>query len=193
MSAIKSPSGTPPMFNLAWPLLVELGLAIGAGVIDSIAFRTNILALNAAVESARAGVHGRGFAVVAAEVRNLAQRSAAAAKEIKKLINDSAEQIASGSALAENAGATMDEIVLSVRKVTAIMASISTASAEQEHGIGQVTTAIGEMDGVTQQNAALVEEAAAAAAAMQAQAKELAQLVGSFKIDASTPKSPMQT
>ena len=131
--------------------------------------------------------------MVASEVRNLAQRSAAAAKEIKKLINDSAEQIASGSALAEDAGATMDEIVLSVGKVTAIMAAISTASAEQEHGIAQVTTAIGEMDGVTQQNAALVEEAAAAAGAMQAQAKELAQLVGSFQIDATTRKPPMPT
>ncbi|SEN79443.1 methyl-accepting chemotaxis protein [Duganella sp. CF517] len=163
------------------------------GVIDSIAFQTNILALNAAVEAARAGEQGRGFAVVASEVRNLAQRSAAAAKEIKKLINDSAGQIASGSALAETAGATMDEIMLSVRKVTAIMAAISSASAEQEHGIGQVTTAIGEMDGVTQQNAALVEEAAAAAAAMRAQARELAQLVGSFKIDATTTKAPMPT
>ena len=161
------------------------------GVIDSIAFQTNILALNAAVEAARAGELGRGFAVVASEVRNLAQRSAAAAREIKKLINDSAGQIASGSALAENAGATMDEIVLSVRKVTAIIASISTASAEQEHGIGQVTAAIGEIDGVTQQNAALVEEAAAAAAAMQAQAKELAQLVGSFKTDADQPQQPV--
>ncbi len=151
-------------------------------VIDSIAFQTNILALNAAVEAARAGEQGRGFAVVASEVRSLAQRSAAAAREIKVLINDSADQIASGSALAENAGATMDEIVLSVRKVTAIMASISTASTEQERGIEQVTAAIGEMDGVTQQNAALVEEAAAAAGAMQAQARELAQLVGSFTI-----------
>ena len=160
------------------------------GVIDSIAFQTNILALNAAVEAARAGEQGRGFAVVASEVRSLAQRSAAAAREIKKLINDSAVQIASGSALAENAGATMDEIVLSVRKVTAIIASISTASAEQEHGIEQVTAAIGEMDGVTQQNAALVEEAAAAAAAMQAQAKALAQLVGSFRTDAAGPKTP---
>ncbi|HEX7988286.1 MAG TPA: methyl-accepting chemotaxis protein [Duganella sp.] len=156
------------------------------GVIDSIAFQTNILALNAAVEAARAGEQGRGFAVVASEVRGLAQRSAAAAREIKALINDSAGQIASGSALAENAGATMDEIMLSVRKVTAIMASISAASAEQEHGIGQVAAAIGEMDGVTQQNAALVEEAAAAAAAMQAQARELTQLVGAFKTRGTT-------
>jgi len=153
-------------------------------VIDGIAFQTNILALNAAVEAARAGEQGRGFAVVASEVRNLAQRSATAAKEIKVLINDSAERIASGSELAETAGATMGEIVASVRKVTAIMGAISTASAEQEHGIGQVNAAIGDMDGVTQQNAALVEEAAAAAEAMQAQARELAQLVGSFKIDA---------
>ncbi|MRW83012.1 HAMP domain-containing protein [Pseudoduganella sp. FT26W] len=153
------------------------------GVIDGIAFQTNILALNAAVEAARAGEQGRGFAVVAGEVRSLAHRAAEAAKEIKKLINDSAERVASGAALAETAGVTMTEIVASVHKVTAIIGDISAASAEQEHGIQQVNTAITDMDDVTQQNAALVEEAAAAAAAMQDQARELAELVGSFKLE----------
>jgi len=158
-------------------------------VIDGIAFQTNILALNAAVEAARAGEQGRGFAVVAGEVRNLAHRSATAAKEIKALINDSAERIESGSALAQSAGATMQDVVASVQKVTAIIGAISMASTEQEHGIQQVNSAIADMDGVTQQNAALVEEAAAAADAMQAQARDLAELVGYFKVDASAGAS----
>jgi len=152
-------------------------------VIDGIAFQTNILALNASVEAARAGEQGRGFAVVAGEVRNLAQRSASAAKEIKVLINDSAERIASGSALAQEAGATMKEVVQSVQKVTNIIGAISMASTEQEHGIQQVNAAIADMDGVTQQNAALVEEAAAAADAMQMKARELAEWVGYFRLD----------
>src|SRR5512147_2455503 len=132
-------------------------------VIDGIAFQTNILALNAAVEAARAGEQGRGFAVVAGEVRNLAQRSAAAAKEIKTLIGDSVDKVENGSKLVANAGQTMDEIVTSIKRVTDIMAEISAASAEQSAGIEQVNTAITQMDEVTQQNAALVEEAAAAA------------------------------
>ncbi|MBC7676139.1 MAG: hypothetical protein H7173_08830, partial [Rhodoferax sp.] len=153
------------------------------GVIDGIAFQTNILALNAAVEAARAGEQGRGFAVVASEVRNLAQRSAAAAKEIKALIGGSVNKVAAGSKLVNQAGATMDEIVSSVRRVTDIMGEISAASAEQEAGIGQINRAITEMDTVTQQNAALVEEAAAAAASLQEQGSELSQTVSVFKLD----------
>ncbi|OEZ97217.1 methyl-accepting chemotaxis protein III [Duganella sp. HH101] len=151
-------------------------------VIDGIAFQTNILALNAAVEAARAGEQGRGFAVVAQEVRNLAQRSATAAKEIKALIDDSVSKVDIGSKQVAQAGSTMQEVVVSVRRVTDIMAEISTASEEQRAGIGQVHEAIAQMDQVTQQNAALVEEAAAAAHALQDQAADLEQVVRIFKL-----------
>ncbi|MET3132961.1 methyl-accepting chemotaxis protein [Oxalobacteraceae bacterium GrIS 1.11] len=153
------------------------------GVIDGIAFQTNILALNAAVEAARAGEQGRGFAVVASEVRNLAQRSAAAAKEIKQLIGDSVEKVDVGARLVKQAGSTMDEIVASIKRVSDIMGDISSASREQETGIEQINQAITEMDGVTQQNAALVEQAAAAAESMQQQAGNLAHVVSVFKLD----------
>lgn len=152
------------------------------GVIDSIAFQTNILALNAAVEAARAGEQGRGFAVVASEVRNLAQRSAGAAKEIKALIDDSVGKVDEGSRLVGDAGSTMREIVGSVNRMTSIMSEISNASAEQTSGIEQVNQAISQMDEVTQQNAALVEESAAAAQSMQDQAGKLAELVARFKL-----------
>ena len=152
------------------------------GVIDGIAFQTNILALNAAVEAARAGEQGRGFAVVASEVRNLAQRSAAAAKEIKTLIGDSVEKVERGSKLVGQAGVTMDEVVASVKRVTDIMSEISNASQEQSAGIEQVNRSIIEMDAMTQQNAALVEQAAAAAQSLQDQASELAQVVSVFKL-----------
>ena len=151
-------------------------------VIDGIAFQTNILALNAAVEAARAGEQGRGFAVVAAEVRNLAQRSASAAKEIKMLIGTSVEKVEAGSKLVDLAGTTMQEVVNSVRRVTDVISEITAAGQEQSTGIEQINQAITEMDNVTQQNAALVEEAAAAAGSLQEQARRLAQVVSVFKI-----------
>ncbi|PPA74139.1 methyl-accepting chemotaxis protein [Achromobacter spanius] len=153
-------------------------------VIDGIAFQTNILALNAAVEAARAGEQGKGFAVVAGEVRSLAQRSAQAAKEIKGLIEDSVNKVGAGSQQVERAGATMQEIVASVKRVTDIMGEISAASEEQSSGIDQVNRAVSQMDEVTQQNAALVEEAAAAAGSLQEQAQRLAEAVAVFKINA---------
>ncbi len=152
------------------------------GVIDSIAFQTNILALNAAVEAARAGEQGRGFAVVASEVRNLAHRSAAAAKEIKNLIGDSMTQVNAGTTLVQQAGTTMDDVVASVARVTDMMSEITSATQEQRVGINQVNEAITQMDQVTQQNAALVEEAAAAAASMQEQAARLAQVAAEFRL-----------
>jgi methyl-accepting chemotaxis protein len=157
-------------------------------VIDGIAFQTNILALNAAVEAARAGEQGRGFAVVAGEVRSLAQRSAAAAKEIKTLISDSVAKVDDGAKLVDEAGSTMEEIVTSVKRVTDIMAEISHASQEQSAGIEQVNRAIGQMDEATQQNAALVEQAGAAASALQDEAANLARLVSIFKLDAQAAR-----
>jgi len=160
-------------------------------VIDGIAFQTNILALNAAVEAARAGEQGRGFAVVAAEVRNLAQRSAAAAKEIKSLIGDSVEKVDAGARLVDQAGVTMNEIVASVKRVTDIIAEISSASDEQTTGLEQINIAITQMDQVTQRNAALVEESAAAAESLQNQGAALARAVSVFKIDESRMEKPV--
>jgi methyl-accepting chemotaxis protein len=151
-------------------------------VIDGIAFQTNILALNAAVEAARAGEQGRGFAVVASEVRSLAQRSAAAAKEIKALIGDSVDKVGAGTKLVDEAGKTMQEIVTSVKRVTDIMSEITAASQEQSAGIEQVNRAITQMDQVTQQNAALVEQASAAAESMQEQTRDLTQAVAAFNV-----------
>jgi methyl-accepting chemotaxis protein len=171
--------GTMDAINASARKIVDI-----IAVIDGIAFQTNILALNAAVEAARAGEQGRGFAVVATEVRNLAHRSAAAAKEIKDLINDSVEKVEAGSVLVDQAGSTMDDIVASVRRVSDIIGDISAASHEQEGGINQINQAISEMDSVTQQNAALVEEAAAASESLQDQAHQLAQVVSGFRLNA---------
>jgi methyl-accepting chemotaxis protein len=163
------------------------------GVIDGIAFQTNILALNAAVEAARAGEQGRGFAVVAAEVRNLAQRSAAAAKEIKTLIGESVDKVDTGAKLVDAAGKTMEEIVASVKKVSDLIAEIAAASEEQDAGIQQVNTAVTQMDQVVQQNASLVEEAAAATESMKSQAGSLLQMVARFNLgDAQPAVAPVQ-
>ena len=156
------------------------------GVIDGIAFQTNILALNAAVEAARAGEQGRGFAVVASEVRSLAGRSADAAKEIKNLITDSVNRVEQGSALVDKAGVTMAEVVSSIRRVNDIMGEISAASTEQSQGVAQISEAVTHMDQATQQNAALVEEMAAAASSLKSQAQDLVEVVSVFKLSANT-------
>ena len=160
------------------------------GTIDGIAFQTNILALNAAVEAARAGEQGRGFAVVAAEVRSLAQRSAEAAKEIKELINMSVQTVESGSQQVEQAGQTMGEIVSSVKRVTDLIGEITVSSTEQRDGIALVNQAVANLDQMTQQNAALVEESAAAAAALRDQAQRLAEVVAVFNVGHQAASAP---
>jgi methyl-accepting chemotaxis protein len=162
------------------------------GVIDGIAFQTNILALNAAVEAARAGEHGRGFAVVASEIRSLSQRSADAAKEIKQLIGDSVEKVGAGTAQVESAGRTMTEIVVNVKRVSALMSDISAAAQQQSEGIQQINRAVEHIDEGTQQNAALVEEASAAARSMEEQASQLLQTVAGFRVDAAVAQTQRQ-
>jgi len=169
----------------------SLKIADIISVIDGIAFQTNILALNAAVEAARAGEQGRGFAVVASEVRSLAGRSADAAKEIKQLINASVTRVGQGSLLVDQAGETMAEVVNSIQRVTDIMGEISAASTEQSLGVAQVGEAVTHMDQATQQNAALVEQMAAAASSLKSQAKNLVQVVGTFKLGDVDPLSQL--
>jgi len=183
-AVVKEVVGTMSSINESSKKIVDI-----IGVIDGIAFQTNILALNAAVEAARAGEQGRGFAVVASEVRNLAQRSAAAAKEIKALIGDSVDKVGAGTKLVDEAGKTMEEIVTSVKRVTDIMSEITAASQEQSSGIEQVNTAITQMDEVTQQNASLVEEAAAAAESLEEQAQNLEAVVAVFKVGQAAPSA----
>ncbi|WP_426173672.1 methyl-accepting chemotaxis protein [Massilia sp. TWR1-2-2] len=187
-AAVADVVGTMESINASAKRIVDI-----ISVIDGIAFQTNILALNAAVEAARAGEQGRGFAVVASEVGNLAQRSAAAAKEIKELIGDSVDKVEAGSRMVNSAGATMNEVVASVKRVTAIMGEIALAGQEQSAGIAQVNQAIAQMDQVTQQNAALVEQAAAAADSMQDQARQLSSVVGTFKLAAAAAPSRAQS